>query len=45
MKKRRECRDAHGGGNRVEGALGGLEKREDGGKDTSVPITLRFYGA
>lgn len=34
------------GGNRVEGALGGIEKRE-GGKDISVPITITlwFYGA
>ena len=32
------------GGNRVEGVLGGLEKKE-GGIDISVPITLWFYGA
>ena len=30
------------GGNRVEGVLGGLEKKEGG---ISVPITLWFYGA
>lgn len=45
MKKRRECRNAHGG--KKQGGRGSRWVREERreGKDISVPITLWFYSA